>query len=109
MDLPNELNSFELPTYLLCFFFNQNNDKVMLPLQTTHYDVKIQNNFAEITSTQTYRNPFSKPLEVHYSIPTDPNFTISDLKVIYQNVIVEGVVKEKQAVKAEFKAAKDKG
>lgn len=34
----------------------------MLPLASTHYDVRIQNDFAEITSTQTYRNPFEKSL-----------------------------------------------
>jgi hypothetical protein len=72
----------------------------MLPMQSTHYDVRIQNNFAEITSTQIYRNPYAKPLEVHYSIPTDPNFVISDLKVYYQNIVVEGLVKEKEVVKA---------
>ncbi len=67
----------------------------MLPLQTTHYDVKIQNNFATMTSTQIYNNPFSKALEVHYSVPTDPNFVFSDLKIYYQDIVVEGIVKEK--------------
>lgn len=34
---------------------------------------------------------------------------ISSLKVYYQDVVVEGIVKEKEVVKAEFKAAKDQG
>lgn len=46
---------------------------------------------------------------MHYSIPTDPNFVISSLKVYYQDVVVEGIVKEKEVVKAEFKAANDQG
>lgn len=67
----------------------------MLPIQSTHYDVRIQNNFAEITSTQIYKNPFTRNLEVHYSVPTDPNFVISELKVYYKDFVVEGIVKEK--------------
>lgn len=91
-DLAQEIS---YPLAAFCYFFNDKNERVMLPLQTTHYNVRIQNNFAEITSTQIYRNPFQKALEVHYSIPTDPNFVISDIKVYYQNVVVEGLVKEK--------------
>lgn len=48
-----------------------------------------------MTSTQIYKNPFSKALEVHYSVPTDPNFVFSDLKIYYQDIVVEGIVKEK--------------
>lgn len=29
-----------------CYFFNDKNERLMLPIQTTHYDVRIQNNFA---------------------------------------------------------------
>ena len=48
-----------------------------------------------MTSTQIYKNPFSKALEVHYSVPTDSNFVFSDLKIYYQDIVVEGIVKEK--------------
>ena len=74
--------------------------KCLLPIQSTHYMAKISNNFCEMRSTQTYHNPFELPLEVHYSIPTDPNFCFSGLTVYYQDAIVEGTVKEKEKVKA---------
>jgi hypothetical protein len=57
--------------------------------------VNVSNNFAEMKSIQNYHNPFDKVLEVHYSVPTDPDFCFSNLTVSYGGVIVEGVVKEK--------------
>ena len=42
-------------------------------------------------------------------MPTDPSFVISDLSVYYQGLVVSGVVKEKEKVKAEFKEAQEKG
>ena len=58
---------------------------------------------------QQYNNPFKRALEVHYSVPSDPDFCFSNLTVRYQDIVVEGVIKEKEAVKAEFKEAQDKG
>lgn len=81
----------------------------MIPIISNKYFVNIKNNFAEIKSSQVYRNPFKKPLEIHYSVPTDPNFCISRVVAIYDNVTVEGVIKEKEKVKAEYKEAKSKG
>ena len=80
-----------------------------MPIQATHYDATISNNFCELKSIQVYHNPFEKPLEVHYSIPTDPDFCLSRLTVFYQDLIVEGFVKEKEKVKAEFKESVSKG
>lgn len=42
-------------------------------------------------------------------MPTDPTFVIAGLTVHYKDVIVEGMVKEKEAVKAEYKVAKEQG
>jgi hypothetical protein len=67
----------------------------MLPLHSTHYSVAVCNNFASIKSTQIYRNPFLKALEIHYSVPTDPSFIITELKVFYKDAVVQGLVKEK--------------
>ena len=78
-------------------------------MNKTHYRVAICNNFAEIKCVQEYYNPFKKNLEVHYSLPTDPDFVVSDLTVYYQGLVVSGLVKEKEKVKAEFKEGKEKG
>jgi hypothetical protein len=80
-----------------------------VPVISNKYFVNIKNNFAEIKSVQTYRNPFKRALEIHYSIPTDPNFCIARVVAVYDALTVEGVVQERKKVKAEYKEAKEKG
>jgi hypothetical protein len=66
-----------------------------VPIISNKYFINIKNNFAEIKSVQVYRNPFQKQLEIHYSIPTDPNFALTRLVAVYSNITIEGVVKER--------------
>lgn len=75
----------------------------------TNYDVEINNNFAKIQMEQVYFNPFDKPLEIHYAVPTDPVFSISSLRVLYQEIEVAGTVVEKEKAKAEYKKRLEKG
>ncbi len=83
-----------------CYFFLQGNQKCLLPIISNKYEISIKNKFAEIVSIQTYRNPFDRPLEIHYAIPVDPTFALTKLEVHYQNAVVEGIIKEKEVVKA---------
>lgn len=64
----------------------------MLPMLRTSYSVQINNNFAKIEMEQTYWNPFDRPLEISYAVPTDPDFSISGLRVLYQEVEVVGTI-----------------
>jgi len=88
------------PAVPICYFFTPENNRCPIPIMKNHYGVTIRNNFAEITNTQIYQNPFQKPLEIHYSIPTDPGFCLTNLTVYYDNAVVEGVIKEKVKAKA---------
>jgi hypothetical protein len=78
-----------------CYFYVQDNQKCLLPIIFNKYQVSIKNKFAEIKSIQIYKNPFTKPLEIHYAVPTDPTFALTKLEVQYQNMIIEGLVKER--------------
>jgi hypothetical protein len=90
----------------MCYFYTNDNDKCLLPIISNRYEISIKDKFAEIKSIQTYRNPFTKPLEIHYAVPTDASFTLTRLTAQYQGLIVEGIVKERNKVKAEYKEAK---
>lgn len=83
-----------------CYFYVQENEKCLLPIISNKYVVSIKNKFAEIKSIQVYKNPFTHPLEIHYAVPTDPNFTMTKLEVKYQEITIEGYVKEREKVKA---------
>jgi hypothetical protein len=68
----------------------QDNEKCLLPIISNKYEVVIKNKFAEIKSIQLYKNPFSKPLEIHYAIPVDPTYALTKLEVQYRDVVIEG-------------------
>ena len=78
-----------------CYTFLENNEMLLVPIISNKYFVNIKNNFAEIKSVQVYKNPFQRQLEIHYSIPTDPNFALTRLVGVYSNITIEGVVKER--------------
>lgn len=92
-----------------CYFYIQENEKCLLPIISNKYVISVKNKFAEIRSIQVYKNPFSRPLEIHFAVPTDPTYALTKLEVKYQDVIIEGCVKEREKVKAEYKSAKSKG
>lgn len=98
----------KLPSFH-CFSFLENGEKFLVPAVRNRYEVSLKNNFAEVKSVQVYRNPFQRSLEIHYSIPTDPNFCIARVVAVYDSVTVEGVIQEREKVKAEYKAAKEQG
>jgi hypothetical protein len=89
-----------------CYTILENKQRLLIPILSNKYYIDIKNNFAEIKSVQTYKNPFQKPLEIHYSIPTDPNFALTRLVAIYSSITVEGLVKEREEVKAQYKESK---
>lgn len=96
-------------TAFMCYTFLENHNKFMIPIISNQYFVNIKNNFAEIKSSQVYKNPFQKPLEIHYSIPTDPDFCLTRVVAVYDQLTVQGTIKEREKVKAEYKEAKSKG
>ena len=49
------------------------------------YEVNIKNKFAEIKSILIYKNPFTRPLEIHYAVPVDPTYALTKLEVKYKS------------------------
>lgn len=67
----------------------------MVPLKTIHYDLEIVNSLVHITLEQQYENPSSRFLNIYYSFPIKPDSALYKFVAEYNNVVVEGVVKEK--------------
>jgi hypothetical protein len=93
-----ENNSSKSSAYF-CYTLLENKKRMLIPILSNKYHVDIKNNFAEIKSVQIYKNPFQKPLEIHYSIPTDPHFALTRLIAVYSTITIEGLVKEREEVK----------
>ena len=73
--------------------------KAIVPLRSIDYHIQIVNSLANITLKQTYENPLSSFLEVDYSLPINPESSIYKFEVEFNNVKIEGTVKEKEEAK----------
>lgn len=62
-----------------CYFYLEGNKMCLLPIISNKYVVNIKNKFAEVKSIQVYKNPFNRPLEIHYAVPTDPTYALTKL------------------------------
>ena len=71
----------------------------MVPLTHIDYSLEIVNSLINITLSQRYLNPSDKFLEVDYAFPLSPNSSIYKFSAEFDNVKIEGVVKEKEEAK----------
>ncbi len=67
------------------------------------------NSLLSVTLKQKYHNPTEKFLEVEYSLPLNPESSIYRFEAEFDNVKIEGIVKEKEQAKKEFEKAKQEG
>ena len=68
--------------------------------------IDIVNGLANLTLVQTYENPISSFLEVDYSLPVNSESSIYKFEVEFNNVKIEGVVREKEEAKKLHEKAK---
>lgn len=67
------------------------------------------NSLLHISLVQHYYNPTEKYLEVSYSLPVWPESTVYKFEAEFNNVKLEGIVKEKEQAKKECEQAKSEG
>jgi hypothetical protein len=85
------------------------NQLILVPLRSSEYAVEIVNAVANISLTQLYVNPTDSFLEVSYSFPISPNACVYRFAAEFGKTRVEGVVKEKEEAKREYKEAVSQG
>ena len=76
--------------------------KAMVPLRHIDYHIEIVNSLVHITLEQEYENPSNQSLNVLYSFPIQPDSSIYKLVATFGNVVIEGIVKEKEQARKEF-------
>jgi hypothetical protein len=70
--------------------------RAMVPLKNIDYQLEIVNSLANITLQQRYHNPTGQYLEVDYSFPISPEASIYQFVAEFNNVTIQGIVKEKE-------------
>ena len=81
------------------------------PLPLTKVDIKanIHESIAKVTFSQTYQNPTDSLLETEYLFPIPPNARFDAFQARYENITINGVIKEKEAAQKEYQTNLQKG
>ncbi len=80
-----------------------------LPLKSTQAEVKVSGVIADVRVTQVYRNEGSQPIEARYVFPASTRATVYAMRMRVADRIVEAQIREKQAAKRDYEAARREG
>ena len=75
-----------------------------MPLRSAEYHLEIINSIANVSLDQKYY-PTDQFLEVEYNFPVNPDACIYRLVAQFGKIRVEGVVREKEEARTEYKTA----
>ncbi len=93
------------------YFFIENGDPAVdrLPLEETRADVHIAGVIADVVVTQVYRNEGSRPLNARYVFPASTRAAVHGMTMQVGDQRIRARIREKQAAKQEFEAAREAG
>ena len=93
------------------YFFIENGDPAVdrLPLKETRADVHIAGVIADVVVTQVYRNEGSRPLSARYVFPASTRAAVHGMTMQVGDQRIRARIREKQAAKREFEAAREAG
>jgi Ca-activated chloride channel family protein len=82
---------------------------VGLPLRETDFFTTVTGTIAETTVTQTFVNPYDKPIEAVYTFPLPHDGAVDDYSFRFAGREVRGVIKRREEARAEYEDAKRAG
>jgi Ca-activated chloride channel family protein len=93
------------------YFFIRSDDPTVdqLPLKSTRVDVRIAGVIADVTVTQQYKNEGTRAIEARYVFPGSANAAVYAMNVRLADRLLTARIKEKQAARIEYEAAKTQG
>ena len=80
-----------------------------LPLKDTRVEIAVSGVIADVKVVQTYRNEGSRPINASYVFPASTRAAVYAMRMRIGDRVVFAKIKEKEAAKQEFEAAKKEG
>lgn len=80
-----------------------------LPLRETRVFAELVGFVARVDVVQTYENPSAKPIEAIYTFPLPENAAVDDMTITIGERVIRAEIREREAAKAEYEAAKAAG
>ncbi|MBR8837530.1 MAG: after-VIT domain-containing protein [Stigonema ocellatum SAG 48.90 = DSM 106950] len=83
--------------------------ELVFPLKHTHLQAKIAGNVSRVEVTQTFENPFTKPLEAVYVFPLPDEAAVDDMEIKIGVRIIKGNIKKREEAQKIYEQAKREG
>jgi Ca-activated chloride channel family protein len=80
-----------------------------LPLKDTRVEIAVSGVIADVKVVQTYRNEGSRPINASYVFPASTRAAVYAMRMQIGDQIIVAKIKEREAAKQEFDAAKKEG
>jgi len=80
-----------------------------LPLKDTRVDIAVSGVIADVKVVQTYRNEGSRPINATYVFPASTRAAVYGMRMRIGDQVIVAKIKEREAAKQEFDAAKKEG
>ena len=80
-----------------------------LPLESSHYDVRIVGGIAEIELEQVFSNTASDFIEAVYTFPLDGGSAVDDMTIEVDGREIVGVIKARDEARKEYELAREQG
>ena len=90
-------------------FANIDGQQQALTLQNTDVKAKVAGNISRVEVTQSFANPYDKPLEAVYKFPLPDNAAVDDMEIVIGDRVIKGAIKKKQEAKQIYEQAKKAG
>ncbi len=81
----------------------------VFPLKHTDVKAKIAGNVSRVEVTQTFQNPFDRPLEAIYVFPLPDQAAIDDMEIKIGDRMIKGDIKKREEAKAIYEQAQRQG
>jgi Ca-activated chloride channel family protein len=89
----------------------QTSDRKQQPFTLTNTDVKgkISGNISRVEVTQTFQNPYDKPLEAIYVFPLPEQSAVDDMEIKIGDRVIKGNIKKREEAKEIYERARQEG
>ncbi|MDT4898976.1 MAG: Ca-activated chloride channel [Acidobacteriota bacterium] len=91
------------------FFVQGDPDVDHLPLKDTRVEIAVSGVIADVRIVQTYRNEGSRPIHASYVFPASTRAAVYAMRMRINDQVIVAKIKEREAAKQEFDAAKREG
>ena len=82
---------------------------LQFPLEHTEVKAKIAGNVSRVEVTQSFANPFTKPLEAIYVFPLPDEAAVDEMEIKIGDRTIKGTIKKRQEAQEIYEKAKQEG